>query len=376
MNTFYENSRDPVKPEGGSKFHWLLWGTAMRMRNRSHGPETCGNRRGMILVSLLLFLGVLMASLSAYYAYGMVDFQSVASAEYLQQAFYLAEAGIDFRLVELSGGDTSTNTHNGNLGSGSYASTYTAATTVGNTIVPAVVRSVGTVTVNGRNYQRTLEVNVVTEPIITMRGAVAANGAVSTNGNITVDGRDHDENGNVIGPGKYGISTAGGSFAQGGSSDVGGSGIAPGRPANPATYEVHAPPLPVTPEAVLGMTPGSLDQYKQAIPNAPFTNKIVYITESWTAANLTGCSGILICHNAAGNALMKNIHGTFKGLIITDDVDNINGNAVILGGVVALYTGAVHVGNGNADILYSSKVLEKLPLTKVKVSAWRDARNA
>lgn len=76
----------------------------------------------------------------------------------------------------------------------------------------------------------------------------------------------------------------------------------------------------------------------------------------WSSAAIGG-SGILVVHNAAGNALLKNTSQTFKGLIIADDVMHLHGD--VLGGLIAFknaLSGNV-IGNGNARILYSREAI-------------------
>jgi len=69
-------------------------------------------------------------------------------------------------------------------------------------------------------------------------------------------------------------------------------------------------------------------------------------------------SGILVVHNSAGNAKMKDIDsGTFSGLIIADDIEHVH--ATIIGAVVSLTTApnGNYIGNGNGEILYSSEAI-------------------
>jgi len=57
-------------------------------------------------------------------------------------------------------------------------------------------------------------------------------------------------------------------------------------------------------------------------------------------------------------------NGTFKGLIIADYVDKIAGTPTVIGAIVSLSSVDVqHYGTGNADILYSSEVLDNVTMT-------------
>lgn len=213
--------------------------------------------------------------------------------------------------------------------------------------------------------------------------AIVANGDVSLLGNITIDGRDHDTNGVVIGPGGFGVSTCD-RLSVGGSSSVGGKGIAPGKKgAEPGTYEEYVPEDSRfdSPEAFLGLPPGALDKYKTTSPTLPIQG-IVYLTSSdYDLKHLGDSYGILIVHNVFGNANLKINQGDFKGLIIVDQMNKINGNAVIKGAVVTLRKATSTFGNGNAQILYSSMILNNLgkycPNVNriVKEQSWREVPN-
>ena len=72
---------------------------------------------------------------------------------------------------------------------------------------------------------------------------------------------------------------------------------------------------------------------------------------------------ILILHNRTGDALMKNLHGQFRGAIIADRIEHINGDYRIIGGIISFADSTFsHVlGMGNAQVLYSSSVLGQIP---------------
>jgi len=209
-------------------------------------------------------------------------------------------------------------------------------------------------------------VNAMTIPTPPIKGAITARSNITVKGNITVDGRDHDGNGNLIGSGMYGVSTC--TFLSlEGSATIGGNGVAP---VDKSTYPSVATTVAEegaavtssfsSPEEFLGLAPGSLDAYKTASTTFPMDG-IVYITNDYGPVQFGNSTGILIVHNNATNAELHINNGTFKGIIIADKMDKINGNALIIGAVVTLIDGVVSTfGNGNAVIKYSSQVMANL----------------
>lgn len=148
-----------------------------------------------------------------------------------------------------------------------------------------------------------------------------------------------------------------------------------------------------TPEEVLGLPPGALDSYKQSgtqyDANQPDTlSGIIYVTDDFGSSgygsgNIQG-TGILIVHNPLysprehdpgdplydpvkannpavyGPANVGNINGgTFKGIIIADKVNKINGNVTIYGSVMSMTEIDVNiVGAGTATIMYSCTAIQ------------------
>jgi len=70
---------------------------------------------------------------------------------------------------------------------------------------------------------------------------------------------------------------------------------------------------------------------------------------------------VLVVHNAASNAIMKNVHGDFKGMILADKIEHINAGSNILGMIQAWGQFGNVFGNGNSTIRFSSEVLANLP---------------
>lgn len=118
-----------------------------------------------------------------------------------------------------------------------------------------------------------------------------------------------------------------------------------------------------SPEAYLGVAPGSHDKYKitEEELTTPF-HGIRYIESSAGPLHLGNSSGILIVQTALKSANLHLNGGTFKGIIIVDEMDKLNENADVIGAVVAIsdFAGAGKFGNGNSTVKYSSYVVNNL----------------
>jgi hypothetical protein len=266
------------------------------------------------------------------------------------------------------------------------------------------------------------------------RATITARGPVATTGSITVDGRDWNYAGTAVtGPGTYGISSPG-TITNSGSSSVGGNGSAPSRPPGPGSQEpgaswadgvdqdgdgsVDEEPFdgidndddgvidedtsdyPTTPDVALHLPDGTLKESAMATGTyftspaqvaaaiAANGNKmpggvVIYCDfPLWEPANLgnqfNNPPSVIVHHNAAGTALMKNVHGKFRGLILADLIGHLNGDVTILGALMTFGAGAGAnaFGNGNANIKLSTAVLNQLPKvgeTQVKVRSWSRA---
>jgi hypothetical protein len=214
-----------------------------------------------------------------------------------------------------------------------------------------------------------------------VHGAITANSTVTTLGNIQIDGRDHDINGNLIAnQGTKGVSTTQ-TYSQGGSSDTGGTSsggtdYAPSNPANASVVEQNATySFPSTPDAVFGYPEGTLKaralsganggQYVTNPASLTFPLSGVTYVElasgaTWVSINFGASTGVLVVHNSSTNAVIKNLNtGTFKGLIIADDIDKIH--TTVIGGVISLTTSPSGncIGNGSGSVLYSSAALQQ-----------------
>jgi len=217
--------------------------------------------------------------------------------------------------------------------------------------------------------------------------AITTNNDVGTLGNLTVDGRDHDINGNLIpNHGTQAIWTTQ-NLSRGGNSKLastaGGFDFAPQKTENDflrlegQTYPGGG--YPSTPDSILGGTAngfsnGTLKSLAMAGAGGsqyttdpstltyPLTG-ITYVElasgDTWSPANIDG-SGILIVHNTATDAAIKNINtGTFTGMIIADDIVHIHVD--IIGAVVGLSptpSEGNSIGNGTGNVLYSEEAIK------------------
>lgn len=204
-------------------------------------------------------------------------------------------------------------------------------------------------------------------PFPSVRGALTARSRITVKGNITIDGRDYDTANIMTGSGTLGVSTCNLLFLEGNAS-VGGSGTIPQSKHGfenirsiVSEENASVEPFFASPEAFLGLPEGALDEYKSSNWSTPF-HGLIYLTQDYVGpVHFENSSGILIVHNQYKTAELQITNGLFKGLIITDKMAKINGNALVLGAVVTLCEGEVSTfGTGTALIRYSSQVLSNL----------------
>jgi hypothetical protein len=216
-----------------------------------------------------------------------------------------------------------------------------------------------------------------------VKGLITTRGPVALNGNILIDGRDHTISGGVRTElGTYGIWSES-TVRQGGSADVGGTldrtDFLPARPAEPGVIKELQPPAGIaTPDDVLGgsstgFAEGSLKAIAQTgVAGSQYVNDpsrlryplrgITFVElpegSEWKGAHIEG-SGILVVHNAAGDATLKNVNsGRYIGLVIVDDLVHLHSQ--IIGAVVLLTprpsSGNV-MGNGNGSAKFSREAI-------------------
>ncbi|MDD5085354.1 MAG: hypothetical protein PHE61_04840 [Candidatus Omnitrophica bacterium] len=369
--------------------------------------------KGVMIASIYVFVAVLVTIMAVFF---WITYTEVSTSGRLvsdTQALCSAEAGVDCTIhhlirdgrgtvpANLSGRpytvrlDSSNNRIIVSNAAATFEAWYPVTPTpgTGETADQLTITSAGTAQYKGANITRVI--TAAAQSSIDLKyvtAAVRADGDVRTLGNFTADGRDHDANGNLTGtPGLPGISTTGDVDCDG-SSQVGGRGFAPvegfagGQP--PYSQPHNGEPLPPTPEEILGVDAHHFDGVTKVndpahfpVPgDANYVAGVYYLTSSAAEINLDALQqpAILIAHSSdpANPAVLFNPKGTFKGIIVADEIRQITGQTTIIGAVVSKFSEHT-LGMGIAKILYSSEVikdLSRLP-RRWKVTTWKDARN-
>ncbi|HET6343033.1 MAG TPA: hypothetical protein VFG78_12725 [Gemmatimonadota bacterium] len=254
-----------------------------------------------------------------------------------------------------------------------------------------------------RGSWRASEVLRVTASGLEIRSsaAIASGGGFSLTGNVTVSGVNVDESGHPVDPGDFSTSGAcqenkaaflaedGDSIEAKGSADLDGN---PAYAGNDPPYVVADPaPTPASPEEVLGLPAGALDEYRRtaaefaADPVDPLEG-IVYITDDFGTGAGSGPTldgmGVLIVHNPlfdprehdphdprydpsrvadpryAPASLGNKTGGTFRGLIIADRIEKFTGQASIYGSVMSLSRTHESSLSGQVHIQYSCTAVQ------------------
>jgi hypothetical protein len=359
----------------------------------------------LLVAALLYLMGVMFLSVSS------IESTMAASRTNGLTAFYLSDAGIEHARRSLQGKDLSqvldgtTSVFAGgntvNLAGGSYTiqvannilvNGFPLSTIPADPSASATVDSDGIIVVTStgifRNATQVIEAVVATPPAVVppgVKGAVTTNGPTGTNGNITIDGRDHNINGDLSGnPGSYGLFTAD-TYTQSGNSKVGGTDTdnndqSPAKPGDPSVIEEnYSGTMEATPDEVMGGTAngypeGTLKSMAQSGTEGsqyvtdPATltfplSGVTYVElpsgQEWNPVDFGDSNGILVVHNNNTDAVIKNLNnGTFKGLLIADDIVHIHTD--IIGAVISLTTGPSSgnvIGNGSGQVLYSRQAL-------------------
>ena len=398
-------------------------------------PRSRCSERGVALVTAIFTITVLVGVSALYLSLSWDGRESERRAEAAVRARLGADEAIALAVAELksgvdSGGD--------GLGTVTFSGDddrelSAAATALGGNLFR--IHGEGVVP-RARSAADVLAEVIPSDPLTaTLRAAITAEGPVSTLGNITVDGRDWSANGTtLVGPGTFGISSRG-AISNGGSSTVGGYGRAPAPPAPLAANEPLATwcdladndgDFTIDEEAFDGIDndgDGRIDEDTNDYPDTPdimfklpngtlkdiaiargtyFSTQTAY--ESYRAANggilpggqiyfldfslwqpanlgadMNAPSSIVVHHNSTANALMKNVHGNFRGIILADFVQHINGDFFVAGGFMSFGDKSIGnaYGNGNAIVRYSSSALSGLPSSSatrsVRILSWQRA---
>jgi len=250
--------------------------------------------------------------------------------------------------------------------------------------VPASSNSMITASGAYEGTSYAVEVLVQTYPKY-FKSAITAKPGVTTLGRLKVDGRDRDEHEDII-PGQGGLAilstqtvTRGGNSKYGGTNEHGVD-FAPSRDFDPSIVKEHAEfegGFPDTPDGVFGLPEGTLksiamsgtagSQYATNPDDIHIPLKGVTYVElpdggTWNSPDFTYCYcgfdynsfGILIVHNANGNARLKNMRGNFYGVIVADDVDKVHGRVTGNITVIGDQPRGNCIGNGRGEIRYSS----------------------
>jgi len=343
-----------------------------------------------------------------------------------ERALYAAEAALAQSMHEL-------NTNRDYDASGGAIGTVTALTaipgystavsvsTTGLTGDQKRLTAIATYGPATKRTDRSVEIIVDTnKSAVTTLGmaAIISRDPIDFSGSINVDGRDWDINGAaIVGVGVDGV-VSGGAVTVSGSAGIGGNGVAPPGAGAAAgsidanhdwaadgldndregTVDQPGETYPVDPDQALGLPKGTLMTsakqmgtyftsqvaYTAAIAlngGKPLSGKIIYCDFAPTppfelGTGLNPDPSIMIIHNATSNAIAKNVHGDFKGLLMADKIEHINAGTKIVGMVQAWGQFGNLFGNGNSDVLFSSAVLANLPQVQTTpyyaVRAWRE----
>jgi hypothetical protein len=341
-----------------------------------------GNHNGYILFSLLL-VGVLIMCIAMGAFSGLRSSMKTAGNQRIKgNAFNIAEAGKEhaIALLRLDSVALRPNLDSVILSNVPFdVGSYTVRLIANAPMDTLVLRSMGMTATS------TSTIEVITSryhlSLNEFKGTIMSRSLVNLTGNIAIDGQDWDSsNAAVIGPGTLGIYTCD-TVSCGGNSAVGGMGIAPpSKGAAPGSVQTHADTATFfrSPESVLGVDSGALDKYK-SLPTSFYTCDSITYWESFPYSTLVlSGGGILICHDTGYSTILKNIHGSFKGIIIADKIDHLNANMAFLGAIITLSKDPAGnaYGNGTPKVRYCSqilkKVLKRFSMPTIQIVSWKE----
>lgn len=336
------------------------------------------NEKGMALISIYLLVAVMVTIMAAFFWTAYTEVRAAETIQNVTQAFYLAEAGIDQMIYGLNEG--SQGTINGSTGEGTFQSQYNPS--------QGTITSTGT-TLSGQT--RTLYANVIQQVTFVPRGAFCAGEGFGSGlfSRFVFDGRDHNADGDLTGSeGEFGVSVREGEvFFPGPFTKIGGHGHAPvgfWSYSEGIDYELDAQwAEPITPESVLGLQPGDLDEYETATKPDPNFNGIYYLhNPQWDFVDFgddPGSSGILIIENDSWwSSFLGAYTGNFNGILITDTFLSVTANLQVIG--TAYATGPfLGLWGADSNFLYSDQVVEDMLLdhlggkaVRYVVTKWTD----
>jgi hypothetical protein len=366
------------------------------------------NERGSALI-LAMVVTLVVAGMSGSYLTLSISKKNAAFQEVeREKAFYAAEAGIAQAKYEL----TADRDYDAN-GKGTVA-----LNVIGNTQVAVALNTTGlsgnqkrltAVASYGpanKRTDRSIEEVVdkaIATPTIFGGGSITSRDAIDFSGSISVDGRDWNMAGSaIVGGGVDGV-WSGGAVTVSGSAGIGGNGISPpDAGAAPGSVEANhdwaadgvdndrdgtvdqpGETFPTDPDQAMGFPAGTLKAAAQSMgtyfsTQAAYNAAVVLNGGSAPGGKIIYCDfspsppfelggvmnatpSIMIVHNATSNAIAKNVHGEFKGLLMADKIEHINAGTNVLGMVFAWGQFGNLFGNGNSSIKFSSEVLANLP---------------
>ncbi len=356
------------------------------------------NEKGMALLWVCFIIFGLAVLISSSYAATSVEARNSLTSVSELQAFYLAEAALDRKIAELKLNNTAAISST-SLGNGTYSALYDASTK----------KITATGTYGGTTRTTTAVVNIGQSLPPGVKASMTGASQLMLLAGLLSDGREHNTSGSLTGnPGTYGMA-----YGSDPSFDglvlpkVGGNGIAPSQPVNPAaklllTGQDLADTQSVN--AVMGLPSDStaLNSYKStSAPSSVLNNQIYYYTPTssgnvlfpvasidlGTSANPG--TGILIVDNTSHDSWVH-LAGHFKGLVICNNCIFQKASSVT-GGLVSVDTNTGWIIGGIdftptesefTKIRYSPDILRNLPaigggggLQTVTVKNWIDNKN-
>ncbi|HEY6191648.1 MAG TPA: hypothetical protein VI215_04890 [Bacteroidota bacterium] len=347
-----------------------------------------------IVVGMIITSGIVLYNIEAA-STGIVS--NFTSAYLNQTALNIAQSGVNMGLLQLANNASwRTGFPLMDMLGGKVIVTAQDTTYQGGSVV--MIRAIGIANYQKSGERRDTSIAYVGKTVlnpIPVKGLLQSNGPVGTAGGIVLDGRNHtlpppDPPTLIDTTGTYAVWCTT-TFSVGGSSKFGGTvdgkdylPLGSTKKNGPTIMENQTYPggYPLTPDSAAGGTgngypEGKLKSIAQSGAGGsqyvtdPLTLKyplkgVTYVElpagTVWGSATVYG-SGILIVHNSARNAAIKNAAGTsanpdFVGLVIADDIVHIQGE--ITGAVIELSPtpseGTV-IGNSNGNMWFSRQAV-------------------
>ncbi|HYQ86365.1 MAG TPA: hypothetical protein VES59_03875 [Bacteroidota bacterium] len=327
---------------------------------------------GIIVVSGIILYNIEAASVSIT--------QNVNRFYSGREAQNIAQSGVNMALGQLSNDATwrtgfpSVNMLGGKASVSVYDSTWNGRQVI-------KILSVGIMNIGTASQEKDTSIAYLPKGFYPpgIKGLVTAQTDVGTLGSFVIDARNYTMSGTLVpGTGTVAISTTK-AFDQDGSSLIGGTNLlgtdfAPS--ASPDTsilYQGVSPTnFPGTPDSVMGgadngYPEGTLKalaksgagggQYSANGSGITIPLRGVTYIESSYGGGMDG-TGILVIHNSGKNAVYSTTSGTFKGILIVDDLVRVHSN--VYGAIVILTKNPSSgncLGNGSGGAYYSREAI-------------------